>query len=114
MHQEPIETHIQTLGEAKIPSPMLDEKRGGIHHLFVSDEDRIMINIRRADIQAMVDQGVDPPSFELAGPRRKVYFDASKLRCAIATCGGGAACWWVPSWPTSSRSLCLPDTRMTF
>ncbi|BBO74120.1 ATP-dependent 6-phosphofructokinase [Desulfosarcina widdelii] len=88
MNQDPIQTHIQTLGEAKIPSPMLDEKRGGVHHLFVSDEDRIMINIRRADIQAMVDQGVDLPSFELAGPRRKVYFDASKLRCAIATCGG--------------------------
>jgi 6-phosphofructokinase 1 len=88
MNQEPIETHIQTLGEAKIPSPMLDEKRGGIHHLFVSDEDRIMINIRRTDIQAMVDQGISLPSFELAGPRRKVYFDASKLRCAVATCGG--------------------------
>lgn len=88
MNQNPIQTHIQTLGEAKIPSPMLDEKHGGIHHLFVSDEDRIMINIRRTDIQAMVDQGVDLPSFELAGPRRKVYFDASKLRCAIATCGG--------------------------
>ena len=88
MNQEPIETHIRTLGEAKIPSPMLDERDGGVHHLFVSDEDRIMINIRRTDILAMVDQGIDLPSFELAGPRRKVYFDASKLRCAIATCGG--------------------------
>jgi 6-phosphofructokinase 1 len=88
MNQETIETRIQKLGEAKIPSPMLDEKHGGIHHLFVSDEDRIMINIKRADIEAMVAQGVALPSFELAGPRRKVYFDASKLRCAIATCGG--------------------------
>ena len=45
MDQETIETGIQTLGEAKIPSPMLKEEHGGIHHLFVSDEDRVMINI---------------------------------------------------------------------
>jgi 6-phosphofructokinase 1 len=88
MNQEPIETRIQTLGEAKIPSPMLDEKLGGIHQLFVSDADRVMINIKLADIEAMMAKGVSPPAFELAGPRRKVYFDASKLRCAIATCGG--------------------------
>ena len=88
MNQEAIETHIQTLGEAKIPSPMLDEKLGGVHHLFVSDEDRVMINIKRANIESMIAKGLSPPAFELAGPRRKVYFDASKLRCAIATCGG--------------------------
>ncbi len=88
MNQEPIETRIQSLGEAKIPSPMLDEKLGGIHQLFVSDEDRVMINIKRSNIEEMVANGLFPPAFELAGPRRKVYFDASKLRCAITTCGG--------------------------
>ena len=88
MNQEPIETRIQTLGEAKIPSPLLDEKLGGIHQLFVSDADRVMINIKLADIEAMIAKGQSPSAFELAGPRRKVYFDASKLRCAIATCGG--------------------------
>jgi 6-phosphofructokinase 1 len=88
MNQETIETHILTLGEAKIPSPMLKEEHGGINHLFVSDEDQVMINIKRADIEAMLAKGISPPAFEVAGPRRKVYFDASKLRCAIATCGG--------------------------
>ena len=88
MNQEAIETHIQTLGDAKIPSPMLDEELGGIHHLFVSDEEKVMINIKLADIASMVADGASPPAFELAGPRRKVYFDASKLRCAVTTCGG--------------------------
>lgn len=88
MNQEPIETRIQTLGEAKIPSPMLKEAHGGIHHLFVADEDQVVINIQRADIEATIAKGVTPPAFETAGPRRKVYFDASKLRCAISTCGG--------------------------
>ncbi|MBQ4133389.1 MAG: ATP-dependent 6-phosphofructokinase [Desulfovibrionaceae bacterium] len=27
-------------------------------------------------------------SFELAGPRKKIYFDPPKTRCAIVTCGG--------------------------
>jgi 6-phosphofructokinase 1 len=63
MDQETIETNIQSLGEAKIPSPMLKEEHGGIHHLFVSDEDQVMINIKRADIQAMIANGESrPPS----------------------------------------------------
>ena len=88
MNDEVIETRVQTLGDAKIPSPMLKEEHEGIHHLFYSDDDRIMINIKHGDVQAMLSQGVSPPAFEVAGPRRKVFFDASKLRCAIATCGG--------------------------
>lgn len=88
MHPESIETCIQTLGEAKIPSPMLKDEQGGISHLFVSDDDQIMIDINRAHLTKMMDEGIPPSAFELAGPRRKVYFDASKLRCAITTCGG--------------------------
>ena len=88
MRQQTIETSIQTLGEAKIPSPMLREEHGGINQPFVSDDDQVVIDIRRADIEALIGKGISPPAFELAGPRKKVYFDASKLRCAIATCGG--------------------------
>ena len=73
MNQETIETRIQRLGEAKIPSPMLKEEHGGINHLFVSDEDQMIIKIKRVDIEAMIVKGVAPPAFELAGPRRKVW-----------------------------------------
>ena len=38
MHPEPIETSIQTLGEAKIPSPMLKDEQGGINHLFAMSQ----------------------------------------------------------------------------
>ena len=55
---------------------------------LVADDDQVMINIKRKDFEAMLAKGISPPAFEVAGPRRKVYFDASKLRCAIATCGG--------------------------
>ncbi|MDO8941728.1 MAG: ATP-dependent 6-phosphofructokinase, partial [Desulfobacterales bacterium] len=32
--------------------------------------------------------GTLPPSYELAGPRERIYFDPSKLKCALVTCGG--------------------------
>lgn len=35
-----------------------------------------------------VEAGQDIPSFEMAGPRDRIYFDPSKLRCALVTCGG--------------------------
>ncbi len=88
MNSDFTETCIQTLGEAKIPSPMLAEEHGGVHHLFVDDDDRVVIHTNWKRMEKLIAEGVTPPAFELAGPRRRVYFDASKLRSAIATCGG--------------------------
>ncbi|MDL2328144.1 ATP-dependent 6-phosphofructokinase [Desulfosarcina sp. OttesenSCG-928-A07] len=88
MENDAIETRIQSLGEAKISSPMLlHNEQGGIPHLFVSDDERILINIQTTGEPVLDTHGL-PASFELAGPRRKVYFDPAKVRCAIATCGG--------------------------
>jgi 6-phosphofructokinase 1 len=45
----------------------------------------------RADIDELYAQfraGLEPPTFELAGPRENVYFEPSTLRCGIVTCGG--------------------------
>jgi len=79
---------IKSLGEAKIPSPILKEKIAGQAQYFVSDDDKICISVRPAEIAAKIEAGAPLPAFELAGPRRDIYFDPSKLRCAIATCGG--------------------------
>jgi 6-phosphofructokinase 1 len=94
MNQETLDTvdsvgtRIQTLGNANIPSPMLNGALGERSHPFVSDDDQVMVNIRRTDIERMIATSASPPAFELAGPRQHIYFDPSKLRCAIATCGG--------------------------
>jgi 6-phosphofructokinase 1 len=79
---------IESLGEAKIPSPILKEKIAGQAQYFVSDDDLICISVKPREIVQTVSQGLPLPAFELAGPRRNIYFDPSKLRCAIATCGG--------------------------
>ena len=72
---------IQTLGECPIPSPMHTAQ-------FVGDEERILYHAALADIQGYLGSGEHPPSFEMAGPRRRLFFDPSKLKCGIVTCGG--------------------------
>ena len=72
---------ISTLGEARIPSPMSQVQ-------FVSEEDDVLYHSKRRQIEALAEQGNRPPTFEMAGPREKIYFDPSKLKCGIVTCGG--------------------------
>jgi 6-phosphofructokinase 1 len=39
-------------------------------------------------INEMIQEGQSLPAFELAGPRENLYFDPSKVRCGLVTCGG--------------------------
>jgi 6-phosphofructokinase 1 len=72
---------IPRLGESPIPSPM-----DAVN--FISDGDHILYHTTLPEIEAFLDQGKKPPHFEIAGPREHIYFDPSKLRCGIVTCGG--------------------------
>ncbi len=81
-------TEIQSLGEAKVTSPIISEVDGSSPKIFKADKDRILIDVNAADINKIFNEGHTPPSFELAGPRKKIFFDPSKLKCAMVTCGG--------------------------
>lgn len=72
---------IETLGKCRIPSPMT-----GVP--FVNEKDHVLYHSNFRDIQPFMDAGKEPPHFEMAGPREKIYFDPSKLKCGIVTCGG--------------------------
>ena len=72
---------ISRLGECRIPSPMT-----GIQ--FVSDSDNVLYHSDQRKIKEFLGAGEDLPCFEMAGPREKIYFDPSKLKCGIVTCGG--------------------------
>jgi 6-phosphofructokinase 1 len=72
---------ISRLGEGRIPSPM-----AGVR--FVRDEERDLLHSDIREIKKFLEEGKEPPSMELAGPREKIYFDPSRLRCGIVTCGG--------------------------
>jgi 6-phosphofructokinase 1 len=88
MNDSLIITEISTLGEAKIPSPILSTAKGERGISLVSDEKRILVDVDAAELTDLVKDGKTPLCFELAGPRDKIFFDPSKLRCALVTCGG--------------------------
>ncbi len=86
------DTHIQSLGEPKVDSPIrsipLFTREGKlVEKSFVSDNERVLA-YDSLDYLEQLAPGEAPLTFELAGPRAKVYFDPSKVHCAIATCGG--------------------------
>jgi len=75
-----INTDIPVLGKAKIPSPL---KRC----IFIEDQERTLVNLAEEDMDSSIDNSVYQ-EFEKAGPRAFTYFDPSKTKCAVVTCGG--------------------------
>ncbi len=75
-----LDTAIQQVGVPKIPSPLPLCR-------FVGQNEAIELNLteEEADIEGVSNV---PITFEKAGPREKTYFDTSKVKCAIVTCGG--------------------------
>ena len=81
MEVNDLDLTISRLGECRVPSPMT-----GIQ--FVNDSDNVLYHSDQRKIKEFLGAGEDLPCFEMAGPREKIYFDPSKLKCGIVTCGG--------------------------
>src|SRR5271165_1212851 len=80
---------VNTLGAPRIDSPLgeLLRQREQSEH-YVEESDRVLFD---DTLSSAVARGCSPaelPGFEPAGPRRKIYFDPSKTRAGIVTCGG--------------------------
>lgn len=87
MKGESINTKVLSLGRAGIPSPLIN-KEGAGRISFMKDSEGVLIDIHPQELEAYQQRGEKPPIFELAGPRKNIYFDPSKLHCALVTCGG--------------------------
>jgi 6-phosphofructokinase 1 len=72
---------IPSLGKCTIQSPMKGVR-------FVPDDERMLYDSHSSKVTQCLEQGKTLPAMELAGPREKIYFDPSKLKCGIVTCGG--------------------------
>ena len=72
---------VTRLGECRIPSPLKMVS-------FTGDDQRVLYHTSVASLQTALTAGKEPPSLEIGGPREKIYFDPSKLKCGIVTCGG--------------------------
>jgi 6-phosphofructokinase 1 len=80
---------IKTLGAARIESPLaasLDARQTTEH--YVDEGDRVLLDDTLSMVRARGGSVAELPSFEPAGPRRKIFFDPSKTRAGIVTCGG--------------------------
>jgi len=77
---------IHNLGECKIQSPVVVND-------FTSDSKRLLLKQYLDYSEPVKDKNVKgkkevPLSVEVAGPRKKIFFDPSKTKAAIVTCGG--------------------------
>jgi len=88
MKFEVVDTAIPTLGPPRVPSPIKRGEKGELRRSFVNDTDKVVMDVDLNHINKMIQEGQSLPAFEMAGPREKLYFDPSKLRCGIVTCGG--------------------------
>ena len=80
---ENLDTRIRTLGECTHVSPLV--KRDW---KCIGEGSRNLASAAPHDLQRALDTGKEVPSFELAGPREKLFFDPAELTCGIVTCGG--------------------------
>ena len=85
---EHFDTTIDTLGDTARVSPLTRSDRVIHARSFVQDTRRVTIELDPRQLQAMVASGREIPSFEMAGPRREIFFDIEELNCALVTCGG--------------------------
>lgn len=80
---DPQELQVAHLGPRKVRSPYQASR-------YVSDEERTVFDTRACPLSD--DGGTNckaaQATFELAGPREMIYFDPTKTRCGIVTCGG--------------------------
>jgi 6-phosphofructokinase 1 len=83
-----LDTTIDSLGEPRITSPILKELPGADERIFKNEKLKVLVQVDPERVMEMIRAGKTPPSFEQAGPREKIYFDPSKLKCAVTTCGG--------------------------
>ena len=81
-----MDVQIQTLGECRYLSPLR------YRHLeaekFKTDTHRVLFDDSLQSVTKSLAAGETPLSFELAGPRERIFFDPPKTTAAIVTCGG--------------------------
>ena len=80
---------VKSLGPCRVDSPLLpllEQRKRSYYN--VDESDRVLFD---DTVSALVARGgaIDQvPGFEPAGPRRRIFFDPSKTRAGIVTCGG--------------------------
>lgn len=80
---------VRELGECRYDSPLselLSTKQTSPH--YVAEGDRVLLEDTVSMLSEHSLPSVQAPSFEGAGPRRKIYFDPAEVTAGVVTCGG--------------------------
>lgn len=72
---------VECLGENLNLSPMQSQ-------CFCDDYERLLYHSSFGAIQQRIADNLAPLSFEVAGPRKKIFFNPASIACGIVTCGG--------------------------
>jgi 6-phosphofructokinase 1 len=84
-----VDLTVPTLGRCKLDSPLnLNTTEGDEIANFVQDDRRLMMDASLRSFHRHRDAGTEPLSFEKAGPRAQIFFDPTKVKAAVVTCGG--------------------------
>ena len=104
-----IDTTVKGLGDCRHDSPLAELLyiRRSSHH-WVDASDRVLLDDTAAMVAARGVPSTELPGFEAGGPRRKIFFDPSKTRVGIVTCGG-----LCPGLNDVIRGLVMELTRTT-
>src|SRR3569623_2290218 len=76
---------IRNLGRCLHPSPLAARLGREVFHP-VGGADRVLLDARFSRVAGTLP--AEQPTFELAGPRDKTFFDPSKSRAGFVPCGG--------------------------
>jgi 6-phosphofructokinase 1 len=78
---------IPIVGSCRVESPVRAHLGDEAMH-FVGEADKVLIDDRLSQVRS---GQVDPsaiPAFELAGPRNRIFYEPTRVRAGIVTCGG--------------------------
>jgi 6-phosphofructokinase 1 len=85
----PTDLSVRTLGRCTVESPIQQYwAHAREMEIFVSDEEKILLDDSLNSVATSIARNESLTTFELAGPRRNLFFDPANSRCAIVTCGG--------------------------
>ena len=79
-------TAIRSLGVGTLRSPLHHGGPQGVR--FRRDSERVLYDDTLAGLHATQDAGTNPVTFEVAGPRERIFFDPARTTAGIVTCGG--------------------------
>ena len=99
---------VRRLGECRIESPLMHLLSVRQHSVnYVDESDRILIDNTVSAVSASGMPIENMSGLEPAGARQKIFFDPSKTRAGIVTCGG-----LCPGLNNVIRSLVMELTRL--